>query len=204
MFGFIKELFGQRRKSDQSVESKYAQGIKDIKLDLRNAEKETLLSDAEINAITNALPALETESISTFAWQSALDRYLKELWNPELKLLREKREAEAAKAKEEDSSFKGGVKYSIAEPEWYIGLTGDFNKAIGKIDKKLQGRILQALGNIVKAPLVSVGNTVKPLTGNKKGLWRYRIGDFRLIYQPDQASKHILLLSVLPRGSAYE
>ena len=202
MNAFIRNYF-RRRNEDSN-------GIKIIQAELRYAEKKNLLSDAEMNAITNALPDLETESILKFSWLKALNYHLEELWDPELKLQHEKEEAEReAKAEEWAKAHPKGsgtshIRYSIARPEWYIGLTADFNKAISKIDKKLQGRILEALGNIVSAPLSRVGNTLKPLTGNKKGLWRYRIGNYRLIYQPDQNTKHILLLTVLPRGSAYE
>jgi hypothetical protein len=48
------------------------------------------------------------------------------------------------------------------------------------IDRKLQGRILEALVEITKNPTEVRGDTVKPLTGDLKGFWRYRVGDYRI------------------------
>ncbi len=206
MIGLLRKVFGHKKNKDRPKQkNKYAENIKSIQTEIGRAEEKGFLNKGEAIAIKTVIPDLETENISTFAWESMMVRHLKEMWNPELKLIREQKEAEErerARNQTEDSSW--GVRFSRAGPEWYIGLTNEFTKAISKIDKKLQGRVLEALGKIVKAPIVSSGNTIKPLTGNKKGLWRYRIGDFRLVYQPDLTKKHILMLTVLPRGSAYE
>jgi len=89
------------------------------------------------------------------------------------------------------------------EPDWFIGMSHEFTKAIQSIDRKLQGRILEAMSYISSKPTVSRGDTVKPLTGDLKGLWRYRIGDYRLVYYPDTQNKRIVLVTFTSRGSAY-
>ena len=89
------------------------------------------------------------------------------------------------------------------EPGWYLGFTKEFSKAIANIDRKLQGRVLQALDYLSTKPTVPKGNTVKPLSGEHKGLWRYRIGDYRLIYRPDTDNARVELITVVGRGSAY-
>lgn len=110
----------------------------------------------------------------------------------------------------------GHVKYSIrelprrlhkerTEPEtrsWFLGMSTDFLKAIEKLDRNIQGRILQAIGYIVGDPLTAKGDTVKPLKG-PEGLWRYRIGDYRLVYFPDINKSHVVLIAFTARGSAY-
>jgi len=63
--------------------------------------------------------------------------------------------------------------------------------------------MLEAIADIVGSPLTKRGDTVKPLTGVLKGKWRYRIGDFRIIYYPDEQAKKVSLLAFLPRGNAY-
>lgn len=93
--------------------------------------------------------------------------------------------------------------YKLAEPEWYLGMTDEFLKAIQDIDRKLQGRILKAIGLIVRNPTAPKGNTVQPLTGDLKGLWRYRIGKYRLVYLPDTGSRRVVLISFTSRGDAY-
>jgi len=87
--------------------------------------------------------------------------------------------------------------------EWTVGFAPSFRKAIGSVDKNLQGRILEALANICAAPLTSQGDTKKPLEGKLKGLWRYRIGDYRLIYQPERDSAKVILVDFVARGDAY-
>ena len=100
-------------------------------------------------------------------------------------------------------SAAGAALFSIKSPEWFIGMSDSFIKNTRNIDAKIRGRILQAIANIMKAPIKKKGNTVKPLVGEMKGLWRYRFGDFRIIYQPDISTKHILLLAFDSRGSVY-
>ena len=97
----------------------------------------------------------------------------------------------------------GAALFSKKSSEWFIGMSDAFIKNTKNIDAKIRGRILQAIANIVKAPIKKKGNTVKPLVGEMQGLWRYRIGDFRIIYQPDISTKHILLLAFDSRGSVY-
>lgn len=89
-------------------------------------------------------------------------------------------------------------------PPWYIGMSSGFSRAITSIDRKLQERILEALADLTKNPLEIRGDTVKPLGGGLKGCWRYRIGDFRMIYSADRKSGNVTLLTFVPRGSAYE
>lgn len=97
-----------------------------------------------------------------------------------------------------------GVRFSLAEPEWYVGFTTDFLKSVRNIDRKLQGRILEAIAKIGADPVTAVGDTVKPLTADRAGVWRYRIGDSRLLYRPDLPRKHVTLLEFAARGGLYD
>ena len=89
-------------------------------------------------------------------------------------------------------------------PPWYLGMSSNFTKDVTKIDRRLQGRILEALADITKSPTKIRGDTVKPLTGDLNGCWRYRIGDYRLIYSPNRSSGDVTLLAFAPRAAAYE
>jgi len=86
---------------------------------------------------------------------------------------------------------------------WGFKITKDFMKSINKLDKKLQGRILEAITKITLSPKTVMGDTIKPLTSDLEGYWRYRIGDYRLIYKPIEKWNEILLISFKARGSAY-
>ena len=90
------------------------------------------------------------------------------------------------------------------QPEWSFGLTETFRKSIDCIDRKLQGRILEAVLKICDSPLKPHGDSIKPLTGELSGYWRCRIGDYRLIYKPDSETKRVLLVDFSARGSAYD
>jgi mRNA-degrading endonuclease RelE of RelBE toxin-antitoxin system len=92
----------------------------------------------------------------------------------------------------------------IDEEPWVLGVTPSFRKSVARIDKKLLGRVLEALLRLVSNPRKQQGDTIKPLEGDQKGLWRYRIGDFRLIYQPVQANRQVVLLYFGPRGDVYQ
>ncbi|MDY0282746.1 MAG: type II toxin-antitoxin system RelE/ParE family toxin [Salinivirgaceae bacterium] len=197
MINFIRKYFN--KTSDISQEStRYSRLSPYLENQCSALQAAGLLTDEEFRSLNSSLPEISTETINTFAWSNQLQRFLKEYWNPELKIQREKEEDR--ETKEVDS----GIMFSIAEPNWYIGITSDFTKSIGKIDKKIQGRILEAIAKITADPITPNGNTIKPLSGEKSGMWRYRIGDFRIIYHPDKTSKHILLLAFSPRGSAYD
>lgn len=97
------------------------------------------------------------------------------------------------------------VQYGKAFPkvEWLVGFSHEFVKSIADVDKKKQGRILEAISKISSAPTSPIGDTIKPLTGDLAGLWRCRLGDDRLLYYPDAESKKVILISFTPRGDAY-
>jgi mRNA-degrading endonuclease RelE of RelBE toxin-antitoxin system len=97
------------------------------------------------------------------------------------------------------------VGLSAPPPRWFIGLTRDFMKQVDSIDRKFQGRVLQALGEITDAPTAVRGDTVKPLTKEDrfKGCWRYRLGDFRIIYYPNSSDRKITLIAFDARADAY-
>ena len=87
---------------------------------------------------------------------------------------------------------------------WYVALTDEFIKAIRSIDRKLQGRILEAISYLSQTPMSPQGDTIKPLTGDLKGLWRYRLGDYRLVYRPDADTRSVALITFTSRGEAYQ
>ena len=91
--------------------------------------------------------------------------------------------------------------YPTTTSGWTLGLSADFVKSVQNVDRKLQGRILQAITQISTEPTTPKGDTVKPLTSSFRGLWRYRIGDFRLVYHPDSTTGQVTLLAFAGRSS---
>lgn len=87
--------------------------------------------------------------------------------------------------------------------EWMFSMTHEFRKEILKLDKKMEGRVMGAIVKICRDPMTQRGDTEEILTGQLRGKWRYRLGDYRLIYQPDKQKHIVFLLAVGPRGGVY-
>jgi len=152
-----------------------------------------------LSSVRSALDEVENGHIFHRSIQS-LAAYLGELWDPQ-PILREQ-------AAEWPIECAPGAFMPAPvprrSPPWYVGMSSGFLKDVLKIDRKLQGRILEALTDLAKNPLETKGDTIKPLSGELKGCWRYRIADHRLIYSPDRETGNVTLLAFAPRGSAYE
>ncbi len=160
-----------------------------------------LLTDDEVSNLESSINEISTDSFSNFNHPRHFLRSLEESWNLELKIQQKKTE----ERKSSESEFSR-IQFEVREvpPDWFIGITSNFSKCIKKTDKKIQGRILVAMARITSDPITPSGNTIKPLSGEKDGMWRYRIGDYRIIYLPDKNTKHILLMSFSSRGNAYD
>jgi mRNA-degrading endonuclease RelE of RelBE toxin-antitoxin system len=86
---------------------------------------------------------------------------------------------------------------------YLIEVSHEFCKSIEKSDQTTKGRILEAIIRLSKEPCLSIGDTLKPLQNNK-GRWRFRIGDYRLIYLPKRENKTVSLLEFGSRGDVYK
>ena len=84
-----------------------------------------------------------------------------------------------------------------------VVFTDEARKQIKKLDKHIASLII---GWIEK----NIDGTTNPrqhgkaLTANRSGQWRYRIGDYRLICEIDDAKIIILVLDVGHRRNVYE
>ncbi len=74
-----------------------------------------------------------------------------------------------------------------------------------RLSPKTQQRIKQAYKHLCDvSPFLHTNPTViTPLTGKKKGLWRYRLGDIRIIYSIDKEKRAITIVAIDSRGDAY-
>lgn len=124
-------------------------------------------------------------SVAYFGAPGNLAEVLDAFWNDDIppSVFYDLRAARAAL--KEGRGLHSGALFSRREPDWFVGFSNEFLKCIAKADGRMRGRILDAIGKISAAPVEVVGDTVKPLTANLSGMWRYRIGDDRLVYLPD-------------------
>lgn len=72
-----------------------------------------------------------------------------------------------------------------------------------ELNKNLQKAVVKAVAKLEQDPVTPRGNTIKKLQGYEN-VWRYRLGDFRLIYAVDRPSRILRLLAIGPRSSVYE
>ncbi len=80
---------------------------------------------------------------------------------------------------------------------WHEGTLKDLKKLNRSSAKKVVAKVKNYL---IQDP-VKLGT---PLKGNLKGLYRYRIGEYRVIYVIDQAEKKIIILNVKHRKKIYK
>jgi len=74
-------------------------------------------------------------------------------------------------------------------------------KDLKKLNQTISKKIVAKVKNYLIQDPVKLGT---PLKGNLKGLYRYRIGEYRVIYVIDQAEKKIIILNVNHRRKIYK
>lgn len=72
-------------------------------------------------------------------------------------------------------------------------------KDLRKLPKQIQQRAL----TIVERQLALDPTVGKPLTGPYRGLWKYRIGDYRIIYTIEAQRISIVVLRIRHRKEVY-
>ena len=91
----------------------------------------------------------------------------------------------------------------MSPKNWIIKYSPDFKKEWKKLDPPFQKRIIDFFSerlNTKEDPKLFA----KPLFGNMKTFWRYRIGDYRLVCEFKEKEKVIYLLRIAHRRHVYE
>jgi mRNA interferase RelE/StbE len=85
---------------------------------------------------------------------------------------------------------------------WTVEI-GDFaERQILKLDKPVRERILDYLGDRIEG-CKNPRHFGEPLKGEKSGLWRYRVGDYRIICELRDQRLVVLALSIGHRREIY-
>lgn len=84
---------------------------------------------------------------------------------------------------------------------WEIRITKTAEKQIKSLDKVVQTRVVKFLQEITNSKTPQQSG--KELKGNKAKLWRYRIGNYRLICDIHHEEKRIVILEVAHRKDIY-
>lgn len=86
---------------------------------------------------------------------------------------------------------------------WIVRITRTAEKQIERLDRQAQRRIVDFLRERV-AGAADPRLTGKPLRGDKAGLWRYRVGDYRLICRIEDQELVVMVLQVGHRKEIYQ
>jgi mRNA interferase RelE/StbE len=86
---------------------------------------------------------------------------------------------------------------------WSIKVSSIAEKYFKKLDKKRRRKIKEKLLALSRQqnPLENI--QVKALTGELKGFYRLRVGDYRIIFALLEEEKVIAVVNIFPRGNAY-
>jgi mRNA interferase RelE/StbE len=85
---------------------------------------------------------------------------------------------------------------------WRIEFSRTAERQIVKLDRQSQAALLRYLRERVQ-PSENPRQFAKALQGDKRGLWRYRVGKYRLICDIQDENLTVLVLAVAHRKEAY-
>lgn len=85
---------------------------------------------------------------------------------------------------------------------WRIEIDKDVQREMKKLDKQVAKRITAKLREV--SQLDDPRSMGKGLTGNLSGLWRYRVGDYRIICDIEDGVLLILVVDVAHRREVYK
>jgi mRNA interferase RelE/StbE len=83
---------------------------------------------------------------------------------------------------------------------WKIKYQPQAQKFLEKSDHQIQRQILKCLDQAIKNPKLFG----KALTSNLKGLWRYRVGDYRIICDLQEKELVVLVIEINHRSKIYK
>ncbi len=78
----------------------------------------------------------------------------------------------------------------------------DVKKVYAKADKPLAKKIAKGLQQLEQEPRLHPN--IKPLKGEYSGLFRYRIGDYRIIYSIEDEIVQVFVIAIAHRSQVYE
>ncbi len=85
---------------------------------------------------------------------------------------------------------------------WTVEISAFAQKQLGKLDKPAAARILDWLDDRIEG-CKNPRHFGEPLNAELSGLWRYRIGDFRVICEISDGRLKVLALSIGHRREIY-
>ena len=85
---------------------------------------------------------------------------------------------------------------------WNVDFNETAKHQLTKLDRQWQSAILDYLEDRI-ATLDDPRSRGKPLVGDKKGLWRYRVGDYRILCELRDHELVVLVVTIGHRRQVY-
>ena len=85
---------------------------------------------------------------------------------------------------------------------WTVEITGFAQRQLRKLDRPVRERILNYMQDRIEG-CKNPRHFGEPLKGGRAGLWRYRVGDYRVICQIRDDALVVLALAVGHRRQVY-
>ena len=85
---------------------------------------------------------------------------------------------------------------------WKIEIDKGVQRSMKKLDRNVAKRIIAKLREI--SQLEDPRSTGKALVGNLTGLWRYRVGDYRIVCDIEDEVLLILVIDIAHRSKVYK
>jgi len=86
--------------------------------------------------------------------------------------------------------------------QWRVIWTRSARNYYLKMDEEYRDKVRKAVGELEKDPFSS--QNVKPLHGELEGLYRYRVGRFRMVFRVIMDPGEVRIIAIASRGSIYK
>jgi mRNA interferase RelE/StbE len=87
---------------------------------------------------------------------------------------------------------------------WEIKLSSKAEKYYKKLDNVTRKRTTEALKELAAFANPVEHHDVKPLTGDLRGFYRLRLGDYRIVFAILRGIQTIAVVNFAPRGDVYK
>jgi mRNA interferase RelE/StbE len=91
----------------------------------------------------------------------------------------------------------------MSERSWSVEFSNSALKDLERSGKLVSLRILDSLKDLSNYENPLRHKDVRALEGKLRAFYRFRVGEYRVIFELDPETKRIGVLAVVPRGKAY-
>jgi len=83
-----------------------------------------------------------------------------------------------------------------------VSLTDEAQRVYASVDRPIAKKLARCFVQLGTEPRRH--NNVKQLTGRLQGFFRYRVGDYRVIYAIDDAKRAVTVITIAHRRESYD